>query len=54
MTDGARPPYCLSRQHPELAARSPASQGPINRTNEAPQALPAPASRSEKPSRKHL
>jgi hypothetical protein len=24
-----RPPYCLSRQHPELASRSPAETTPI-------------------------
>lgn len=31
------PPYCLSRQHPELAKRSPAQRDPLgNRRETAP------------------
>jgi hypothetical protein len=30
MSQDSPPPYCLSRQHPELAARSPAPRGPID------------------------
>jgi hypothetical protein len=30
MSQDPQPPYCLSRQHPELAARSPAPRGPID------------------------
>ena len=34
MTPAPRPPYCLSRQHPELANRSPAPRGPIKNYRE--------------------
>ncbi len=33
------PPYCLSRQHPELARRNPAQRDPIG----APRDAPSPA-----------
>jgi hypothetical protein len=56
MTETPRSPYCLSRQHPELAAGSPASRNPINnRKNEPLPAPPAPPPpRPETPPRKHL
>jgi hypothetical protein len=42
MTDAPRPPFCLSRQHPELAARSPAPRGPID-DRKIPDPPPAPS-----------
>ncbi len=49
MTKAPRPPYCLSRQHPELASRSPAPRDPLSsRQPSAPP--PAP----EKPVGKNL
>ena len=52
MTDAPRPPYCLSRQHPELAARSPATWIPTNSRKNSPE--PAPPSPPEPAPRKHL
>jgi hypothetical protein len=42
MSQDTPPPYCLSRQHPELAARSPAPHGPIDsrRDSVAPEIKP--------------
>ena len=41
MTRRPPPPYCLSRQHPELAKRSPAPGEPLGTRREtAPQASP--------------
>jgi hypothetical protein len=49
------PPYCLSRQHPELANRSPGPRGPIlSRPNSPPAAAASPANASENASGKGL
>jgi hypothetical protein len=52
MTDAPRPPYCLSRQRPELAARSLAIGGPM--TSRANQPASPPPSQAAPPPRKHL
>jgi hypothetical protein len=44
MTRDPPPPYCLSRQHPELAARSPAPHGPIDHRRDSPNPDVEPAS----------
>lgn len=44
MSKQPRPPYCLSRQHPELANRSQGPRGPLvsrNGTRSAPSAVNA-------------
>jgi hypothetical protein len=41
MNKQPRPPYCLSRQHPELASRSQGLRGPLVSRNGAPGAPPA-------------
>lgn len=45
-------PYCLSRQHPELARRSPAQTGPLSVRKDAP--APPPPATPESAARKGL
>jgi len=46
------PPYCLSRQHPELAKRSQAQREPLGTRRE--NALPTPSDKPESPTGKGL
>jgi hypothetical protein len=52
MSQKPPPPYCLSRQHPELAKRSPAPREPIGARRETPP--PASPRRPEGPAGKSL
>ncbi len=53
MIDPPRPPYCLSRQHPELASGGlGTTRGPINSRKSEP--VPPIQPRPDTPPRKHL